>query len=162
MALSGYLTLTGTRQGPILGSVTQKGREGSIEIISFFHEIVAPRNPASGRPKGKRMHKRFTMTKQVDRASPILYYVLTNNENLTDVTLRLYHPTANGVERHSFTVRLINATIASIQFRLPNTQHPRHSRLPELEEIAFTYQRIEWTWMEGNISADDDWEIARV
>ena len=162
MALSGFLTLTGTRQGPILGSVTQKGREGSIEIISIFHEIVAPRDPASGRPKGKRMHKRFRVTKQLDRSSPILYYVLTNNENLTDVTLRLFRPTSGGVERQAFTVRLINATIASIQFRMLNTQHPRHGRVPELEEIAFTYQRIEWTWMEGNISADDDWEIARV
>lgn len=162
MALSGFLTLTGTRTGAILGSVTQKGREGSIEIISFLHEIVAPRDPVTGRPKSKRMHKRFRVTKQIDRSSPLLYYVLTNNENLTDVTLRLYRPAHAGVERHAFTVRLLNATIASIQFRMLNTQHPRHSRLPELEEIAFTYQRIEWTWMEGNVSADDDWEIARV
>lgn len=162
MALSGFLTLTGTRQGAIQGSVTQKGREGSIEIISFLHEIVAPRDPVTGRPKGKRMHKRFRVTKQVDRSSPLLYYVLTNNENLTDVTLRLFRPAQNGIERHAFTVRLLNATIASIQFRMLNTQHPRHSKLPELEEVAFTYQRIEWTWMEGNVSADDDWEIARV
>ena len=54
------------------------------------------------------------------------------------------------------------ADAGGIQFRMLNTQHPRHGRVPELEEIAFTYQRIEWTWMEGNISADDDWEIARV
>jgi type VI secretion system secreted protein Hcp len=161
MALAGYLTLSGTKHGPILGSVTQKGREGSIEVISLYHEIVAPRDPASGRPTGKRMHKPFSITKPLDRSSPLLYDVLTNNENLTEVTLRLFRPHAMGVERHAFTVRLVNATISSIQLRLLNTRHPRHSKMPELEEVSFAYQRIEWTWMEGNLTADDDWEIAR-
>lgn len=162
MALTGYLTLTGTKHGPIIGSVTQKGREGSIEVVSLFHEIVAPRDPASGRPTGKRMHKPFSITKPLDRSSPLLHDVLTNNENLTEVTLRLFRPHATGVERHAFTVRLVNATISSIQFRLLNTRHQRHARMPELEEVSFAYQRIEWTWMDGNITADDDWEIARL
>lgn len=161
MALSGYLTLTGTRHGAIAGSVTQKGREGSIEVVSFFHEIVAPRDPASGRPTGKRMHKPFSITKQLDRSSPLLYQMLTNNENLTDVTLRLFRPNATGVERHAYTVRLMNATIAAIHLRMLNTRNPRHTKMPELEEVSFAYQRIEWTWMDGNITADDDWEIAR-
>jgi type VI secretion system secreted protein Hcp len=162
MALAGYLTLTGTRHGPITGSVTQKGREGSIEVASLYHEIVAPRDPTSGRPTGKRMHKPFSITKPVDRSSPFLQAVLTHNENLTDVTLRIFRPHATGVERHAFTVRLMNATIASIQLRMLNTRHQRNARMPELEEVSFAYQRIEWTWMEGNITADDDWEIARM
>jgi type VI secretion system secreted protein Hcp len=161
MALAGYLTLSGTKHGPILGSVTQKGREGSIEVISLYHEIVAPRDPASGRPTGKRMHKPFTITKALDRSTPLLCDVLTNNENLTEVMLRLFRPHATGVERHAFTVRLVNATISAIQLRMLNTRHPRHSKMPELEEVSFAYQRIEWTWMEGNLTADDDWEIAR-
>ncbi len=28
----------------------------------------------------------------------------------------------------------------------------------EYEEVAFTYQKIEWTWMDGGITAMDDWE----
>src|SRR5262249_1758628 len=150
-----------TTHGPILGSVTQKGREGSIEVVSFLHDIVAPRDPASGRPTGKRMHKPFNLTKLVDRSSPILHDVLTNNENLTSVTLKLFRPNATGVERHAFTVHLANATIASIQLKMGTARYPKLSKLPELEEVAFAYQRIEWTWTEGNITADDDWEIAR-
>ncbi|MEZ4298277.1 MAG: Hcp family type VI secretion system effector [Polyangiaceae bacterium] len=161
MALGGYLTLTGTTQGPILGSVTQKGREGSIEVVSFFHEIVAPRDPASGRPTGKRMHKPFSITKPTDRSSPLLYSVLTNNENLKEVVLKLYRPSPTGMERHAFTVRLQNATISGIQLRMLNVRNPRHTRMPELEEVSFAYQRIEWTWVDGGITADDDWEIAR-
>ncbi len=162
MALSGYLTLTGTRYGPIAGSVTQKGREESIEVISFSHEIVAPRDPASGRPTGKRMHKPMTITKPVDRASPILHAVLTSNENLTDVTLRIFRPNPAGVERHAFTVRMMNATIAAMNFRLLNSRQARYAKVPEIEDVSFVYQRIEWLWLEGNIGADDDWQIARL
>lgn len=162
MALSGYLTLTGTRHGPITGSVTQKGREGSIEVIALYHEIKAPRDPVTGRPKGKRMHKPFTITKPVDRSSPFLYSILTQNENLTDVTLRLFRPHPSGVERHAFTVRLMNASISWIQLRMLDTRQARYAKVPEIEEVSFAYQRIEWVWMEGNISADDDWEFARI
>lgn len=161
MALAGYLTLTGTKHGPIAGSVTQKGREGTIEVVSFFHEIVGPRDPVSGRPTGKRMHKPFNITKAIDKASPLLNAVLTNNENLTEVVLKLFRPTPTGQERHAFTVRLVNATISSIQLRQLNTRSPKYAKMPELEEVGFTYQRIEWTWTEGNITAEDDWEIAR-
>lgn len=161
MALSGYLTLTGTKHGPIAGSVTQKSREGSIEVIAFYHEIVGPRDPVSGRPTGKRMHKPFSITKQLDRSSPLLYDVLTHNENLTEVVLKLFRPQPTGIERHAFTVRFVNATISSIQLRSLNTRHPRHSKMPELEEVNFAYQRIEWTWTDGGVTADDDWEIAR-
>jgi type VI secretion system secreted protein Hcp len=28
----------------------------------------------------------------------------------------------------------------------------------EYEEIAFTYQKIEWTWTDGGITSSDEWE----
>jgi len=39
--------------------------------ISFDQEIVSPRDAASGLPTGKRMHKPFTITKELDKSSPI-------------------------------------------------------------------------------------------
>jgi hypothetical protein len=38
--------------------------------ISFEQEIVSPRDAASGLPTGKRMHKPFVITKELDRSSP--------------------------------------------------------------------------------------------
>ena len=77
MALSAYLSLTGTHFGPIEGSVTAEGREGTIEVFAMSHKIVSPRDPTSGRPTGKRLHKPYTITKPIDRASPLLHSVLT-------------------------------------------------------------------------------------
>jgi type VI secretion system secreted protein Hcp len=58
-------------------------------------------------------------------------------------------------------VRLVNATISGITFKMANVRAPKLARLPEYEEVSFTYQRIEWTWNEGGITASDDWEMPR-
>ena len=161
MALNAYLTVLAETQGPIRGSVTQKGREGKILVFGVMHEIVCPRDPASGRPTGKRMHKPFIVMKELDRSTPLLYSVLANNENIKQWELQFWQPSPTGVERQHFTVRLTNANISAIYFRMANNRSTRLARLPEYEEVSFTYQKIEWIWTDGGLSTEDDWETPR-
>jgi type VI secretion system secreted protein Hcp len=42
-----------------------------------------------------------------------------------------------------------------------NNKNPDLMKYAEFEEISFTYQKIEWTWTDGGITADDDWEAPR-
>ena len=158
MALNAYLKIKGQKTGEIKGSVTQKGREGKIMVIAVSHEITSPRDAASGLPTGKRMHKPFVITKELDKSSPLLYNVLTNNENVTEWDLQFWQPSATGSEKQHYTVKLTNANIASINFRMANNKHPDLMKFAEYEEVAFTYQKIEWTWVDGGITAMDDWE----
>ncbi len=163
MALNAFLTLKGQKQGLIKGSVTQKGREDSIAVHAFDHEVISPRDPASGLPTGKRMHKPFAITKDVDKSSPLLWNALVNNETLTSWTLQCWAPapptpSAAASERQSYTITLTNASIASIHEAMPDNQNPAMQNLPLREEIAFTYQKIVWTWVDGGITAEDDWE----
>ena len=163
MALNAYLKLKGQKQGEIKGSVTQKGRENKIMVIATSHEIISPRDAASGLPTGKRMHKPFVVTKEIDKASPLLYNALVNNENISEWELQFWTPQVKaqqgvGTEVNHYTVRLYNANIASINFRMANNKHPELMKFAEYEEVAFTYQKIEWTWNEGGITAQDDWE----
>lgn len=158
MALNAYLKLKGQKSGEIKGSVTQKGREGKIMIIATTHEIVSPRDPASGLPTGKRMHKPFVITKELDKSTPLLFNVLVNNENVTEWELQYWRPSATGAEQQHYTVKLTNANIASIAQRMPNNKHPDLMKFDTYEEIAFTYQKIEWTWTDGGVTAMDDWE----
>jgi type VI secretion system secreted protein Hcp len=163
MALNAYLKLKGQKTGEIKGSVTQKGREGKIMVIATAHEIMSPRDPASGLPTGKRMHKPFVITKELDKSSPLLYNVLVNNENISEWELQHWTPqlsaaTGTGAEVQHYTVKLTNANIATITFRMLNNKNPDLMKYAEFEEIAFTYQKIEWTWVQGGITAMDDWE----
>jgi type VI secretion system secreted protein Hcp len=157
MALNAYLKLKGQKQGEIKGSVTQKGREGKIMVIASNHSIISPRDAASGLPTGKRMHKPFIITKELDRSSPLLYNALVNNENITEWELQFWQPGPTGTEIQHYTVKLTNANIASIEFNMPNNKDPLLMKYAEYEEVAFTYQKIEWVWVNGGITAMDDW-----
>ncbi|MGB6744485.1 MAG: Hcp family type VI secretion system effector [Terracidiphilus sp.] len=158
MPLNAYLTLKGQKQGAIKGGVTQEGREGSILVHSFSNEILSPRDPQSGLPTGKRMHKPIFILKEVDRASPQLWEALVNNENLTQWELKFWSTSTTGKEKQTYTIELVNASIASIREYMPDNEDPAKANLPLLEEISFTYQKIEWTWMDPTVSASDDWE----
>ena len=158
MALNAYLKLTGKTQGEIKGSVTQSGREDSIMVIGFNHEVVSPRDAASGLPTGKRQHKPITITKEIDKASPLLMNVLVNNETVTKWELRFWQPSPTGQEVQHYTVDLENASIASIRAEMLNNKYPENTQHKEREHISFCYQKITWTWMDGGITASDDWE----
>jgi len=153
-----FVQITGAKQGAIKGSVSQKGREGTIRASEISHEIVSPRDPASGLPTGRRQHKPFTVKLELDRATPLLFNSLVNNEILTDVTIRFWKPSNVGVEVNHFNVKLTNASVASIKMIHPDSTPD--SIFTEAIEVGFTYQKIEWTWTDGGITAMDDWEFA--
>jgi len=150
-ALNAYLTVTGQKQGKIKGSVTQKGREDTIMVIAVSHEVVSPRDAASGLPTGKRQHKPIVLTKEIDKSTPLLYNALVNNENLPTFELIVLQPGPKGTAPKAYTVRLVNANIASLK-----TLVGEDGKV--IEQVAFTYQKIEWTWVDGGIMAMDDWE----
>ncbi len=157
MALNAYLKLKGQIQGNIKGSVTQAGREDSIMVIGFSHEVISPRDAASGMATGKRQHQPLIITKEIDKSSPLLMNALVNNENITEFTLRFWQPSRSGKELQFFTIQLLNATISDIRQEMLNNKYPENMQHKEREHISFVYQKIIWTYEDGGISASDDW-----
>jgi type VI secretion system secreted protein Hcp len=162
--MNAYLTLKGQKQGDIDGSVTEKGREKSILVHSFDQEIIAPRDPASGLPTGKRQHQPVLLVKEVDQSSPKLWTALVTNETLVTWVLRFWAVQAAeaAVEKQIYTVTLTNASIASMREFMDDNQNSAQATLPLQEQISFTYQKIEWEWTDGAITAQDDWEAPAV
>lgn len=163
MALNAYLKMKGQKSGEVKGSVTQKGREDSIMVHAYSHEIVTPRDAASGLPTGKRMHKALTITKEIDKASPILYSIMVNNENIPEWELKFWRPqmvakAGTGAEVQFYTIKLTNANIAQMHEYLLDNKIPANMPIPPMETVSFTYQKIVWTWVDGGITAEDDWE----
>lgn len=158
MALNAYLKMKGATQGDIKGSVTQKGREDAIMVVAYKHEVMSPRDAASGLPTGKRMHKPITITKEIDKASPLLYSAMVNNETITDFTLDFWRPSAHGAEVLFYTVNLKNASISEMREYMLDNKVPENMKFPPMETVSFTYQKITWTWKDGGITAEDDWE----
>lgn len=167
MALNAYLSLKGEMQGEIKGSVVQKGREGKIMVIAVEHEVLLPHDPVSGQATGKRMHKPFMITKELDASTPQLYAAFAANENLPTWELQFWAPSVGigagtGVEVIRYTVRLSNARISDIRFRMLNNKSPELMRYAEFEEVSFVYQRIEWTWVSSGKTSSDVWGARKI
>jgi type VI secretion system secreted protein Hcp len=164
MALNAFLTLKGQKQGSINGSVTQKGRENSILVHSFNNEVISPRDASSGSATGKRQHKPLVVLKEIDKSSPLLWNALVNNETLVNWQLKFWAPAAGGTaaEQQIYTITLTNASIASMREYMPDNLDPAQAKLPLLEEVTFAYQKIQWVWTDGGITAQDDWQGAVV
>jgi type VI secretion system secreted protein Hcp len=152
-----YLKVTGAASGAIQGSITQKGHEGEIKVLGFAHEIVSPRDAASGLPTGKRQHKPFTITKPIDKSSPLLMNALDTNETLPNVRLQVFASGlgarsiagGTGVLQKYYTIELVNAHIASISL---DSSVPGEDR----ETVEFVYQKILHTFENGGITAELD------
>ena len=157
MALNAFLHLKGQKQGDIKGSVTQKGREGTIMVIEANHEIMSPISSSAGSAVGKRVHKPFVIVKELDKSSPHLYQAMINNEVLSSWQLDFFAAAVNGIEKQDYSVVLSNALITDIKFALPNTRNADTGKLSPYETIEFIYQTIEWIWTDGNVSATDKW-----
>lgn len=156
-ALNAYMRLTGSRQGEIKGSVTQAGREDSIMVIGFSHDLVSPRDAATGLPTGKRQHSPVRITKEIDRSTPLLMNAWANNEVMSHFELRFWRPSATGQEEQFYTLLLHNASIVSIKQEMLNNKYPENVQHKEREHISFCYTSAEWIFEDGGISYEDNW-----
>lgn len=152
-ALNAYLKLRGQKTGEVKGGVIQKGREGLIEIIAAEHTVRA-----DGR--GGRSHGVYTVTKQIDKSTPIFYRAFAQGETL-DFELQYYSPNrlgtagGTGVETMVYTVKLTNARITQINNKMLNNKNPDLMRYETFEEVSFTYDTITWTWVDGGVTTTD-------
>jgi len=159
-ALDFYVRIKAQKQGEIKGSVVQKGREGMIRGIAFQHEIVSPRDVATGQATGKRQHKPLRIVCEMDRAYPLLVTAVAGNEPLPQVELSFWKPqirasTGVGQEIKYMTIVLTNVVISRVAATVQNTRDPNLARFPETYEVDFTYQRIDIENIEGGSKGSD-------
>ncbi|MBF0527987.1 MAG: Hcp family type VI secretion system effector [Deltaproteobacteria bacterium] len=159
MPIPPHLYITGTRQGKIEGPCPITGREGSIIVQQFDHEILIPRSTQTGQPTGKRVHNPLVIVKAFDKASPKLYQALTTGEILSEVVLKFFRITPLGKEEHYFTIKLEDAVIQAMAAFVPSCLDQNYARFTHMEKVSFVYAKIIWTWEEDGIESEDEWKI---
>lgn len=102
-------------------------------VISFEQDIVSPRDAASGLPTGKRMHKPFVITKELDSSSPTAIResqtkASTGKVSYSDLSVML---TCNG--------RTTKLPVINGQFTLPTDGKDNDCDLV-----------VSWSWGESN------------
>jgi type VI secretion system secreted protein Hcp len=161
MPMPAHLTLEGENQGVIEGNCEMAGRENTILVQAFNHEIHIPRDPQSGLSTGKRVHGAMSIVKKFDNASPKLYQALCTGEHLKNVTIKWYRIDPTGQEEHYFTHVLEDAILVAMKPYMPNCLDPATESYTHMEELLFTYKKIMWTWVIDGIEAEDSWIVPK-
>jgi type VI secretion system secreted protein Hcp len=154
-----FVSIEGSKQGKFKGDGSRRGRPDSIVGLGFHYEIVSPRDPASGLPTGTRQHKPIVLTKEWGASTPQIFQALVTNEVLKSVVFEFVRTNANGEEVVDQVVKLIDASVANIEqyIHFNAAGHAESDDARELEDVAFTFARIEIENKTGQTSASDDW-----
>ncbi len=161
MAIPAYMWIKDDQGSEIEGPVMVAGREGSVEVLSFRHQVRIPTDSDSGALTGTRKHEPLVITKAFDAASPYLYKACANGQTLKEIVLRWYRIDDTGTEREYFTHTLENVKITSIEPLMHNVKDLDKERYPHLETLSMRYGKIGWTYVDGNISFSDSWNEGR-
>lgn len=142
----------------IEGEVVQKGREGWIQVFAFSHEVVSPRDPATGQATGKRQHQPFRCVLAQSKATPLLFAALAKNEKIPKVTINFFKASqTSGVETLYYKIELTNASLSSVRPWMANVKDPTVANFGSQVEIAFVYEKITWTATDGPVTSEDSW-----
>lgn len=146
--------VTGIKQGWIKGGIAIRTRENLIQGLSF--KVVSNRTFTNNLAISSTLQLGLVeFTKPLDKATPLLQKALGENEMLTKVEFTFYGSrlgTASGAapETVLYTVVLTNARIAAIQDVYTPSSTTNQNNFQQT--IGLTYEKIEWTWMDGGVT----------
>jgi type VI secretion system Hcp family effector len=143
----GYMTITPESSGsPIPGPSVYASAPDTIEVVDIEHSVRREYDEQHGTVAGDRKHEPLKIYKAVDVTTPQLYAMCCNAELCTEVAIQYYVQTGSSPEPvEFFSWRLTNAYIVSVR-QIPARELGRayEEQYDLLEEVAFSYQQIEW------------------
>ncbi len=153
-----YVTIRGSRQGIFAGQSSSPAHRGAIVGFQYLAQLDSPRNAGTGQISGKNQYTPVTFTKQWDSSSPQIHQAAATNEVLPLVEFAFVAVNPQGEEYVYHTVKLTNATISHVKeyMGFPDSGEPPDSR--QLEDVSFTFQKIEISNNDGKTTSIDDWQ----
>ena len=143
-ALPAYMWVEGP-EGGLECSVEIAGREGTIEVIGFSHEVYLPYDMETGQPVGSRRIDAFTIVKEFDKCSPLIYQYLCEGTMIPSVEIKWYRINQSQ-EEHYFTIFLENVRLVSMKPWMLNTDDPDNAVFGHMEEVSFLAEQMTWRW----------------
>ncbi|CNL05291.1 Hcp family type VI secretion system effector [Yersinia pseudotuberculosis] len=157
MAIPVYLRLKDFGGADIKGSVDVIGREGSIEVVGLDHDISIPTDDNTGKITGNRIHAPFTFDKEVDASTVYLYQSLTSGKTLKSAEFKFYRINDAGQEVEYMNTTLENVRVVGIVPIMYDIKSSYGERRNHLEYVELRYEKITWTYLDGNIVHSDSW-----
>lgn len=161
-AMSGYLTLTGQKQGVIKGGSTKPGHQGAFDVIDIVNKADLLVDPETGvlAPDTPR-HNPVVIIVEVDAASPPLFPALVSNETFVTAHLSFVRPRPDGSDLEVYyKIDLTSPQIASYKtYNSASKVVPPKGKV--FLEINLTYAEIICTSLKGGKSTSKRWPKSR-
>ena len=140
----------------VRGDGTLKGAEGMIECLAYEQEVTIPGSASlagGGQATGRRQYQPLRITKRIDQASPLLLKAQTQGQTV-EGTFRFHRAGKAGVQPF-YTVEIRQARVTSIKQVSPDRLVPAAAAQPPMEEVAFVFNSIRWTYLDGGVTYED-------
>jgi type VI secretion system secreted protein Hcp len=161
MPIPAYMWLKDDSDNEVKGSVDVGGREGTIELLAFNHEVRIPTDPDTGKLTGTRKHEAITFVKAYDASSPYLYKAVCEGQTFSSAEIKWFRIDDTGSEVEYFNHLLEGVKICSVKPVMYNVKDPTKERFVHLEEVSLRYQKVTWTYLDGSLQATDSWKENR-
>ncbi len=144
-------------EGEVKGGCTVAGREDSIEVLEFNHEVRIPTDPDTGTLTGTRKHEAFRIVKAYDQSSPLLYKAVCEGLTYDNIRLEWYKIDDEGAEVMYFKHTLEKVKVCSVRPFMYNVKAKEYERYVHMEEVCFRYGKIVWEYPDGGFEHSDSW-----
>ena len=108
---------------------------------------------------GQRVHGAITLTKEVDKSSPLIFQALAKGEKFTEVKLAFFRLNGSALVQY-YTITLKNAAVATARVWVPNCLLATNGGLGHMEDISFSYETIIWDAPIDAVETEDSWRDA--
>jgi type VI secretion system secreted protein Hcp len=129
-------------------------REGSIECSTYHQEVKTSLDPVTGQPSGKRQVGAVTISKRIDKTTPLLIKALCERvpqTGMVDAEFRFFRMAVggSGAEEHYYTVLARGGHIASVDQLSEDPIAAGDGAPPMMEQVSFVFPDITWTYEIG-------------
>jgi type VI secretion system secreted protein Hcp len=133
------------------------GGVGMMSALDWNQGLINTMSTAgSGLPTGKRQHKPFVITKELDKSSPVLMKACASGQHIPEVKIVASRKSGGRPEPY-LTITLKEVFVSSFHTSGEGATSPSSSPVPH-EEIAFTFQKITWEYHDFGAVFEDTFE----
>jgi len=137
MAFDAFMKIEG-----IPGDCTDEGHVGWIEILSFHHglsqSIGGSRSSGGAATAGRVDHQDFTITKELDKSTPMIHLHCCNGKHIPKIELELCRA---GEDKNLF----MKYTLSDVVISNVTPSGMAGTNMPS-ENLSLNYGKIEWEY----------------
>jgi type VI secretion system secreted protein Hcp len=153
MPIPTYATFDG-----IEGSCQVKGREGTVEVLEYNHIVEIPVDVKDSSATGTRRHGPVKLVANVDKATTGLMECVCTSKAIPTVELAFFQIGDDGKQTHYYNVKLENVRVTNTRMWFPNVDDAPTKSYKHMVDYELRYEKITWTFMDGNLEFSDAWK----